>query len=105
MVLFHIILFAVAILSQFLFEIAIWFQYPTALSWLWAFGIAACVSVLGCVLLFLAMLPQYRAGVFFSVGSKNLTPRYQRLYRTAFWFIVPSVSLLLTLLLAVQQFQ
>jgi len=82
-----------------------WLLHPTSVAWLWALGIATGTSILGTVLLFLAKLPQYRAGIFFRIGSHGLPERQQRLYRISFWLIVPSIVVLLALLSAVHRFK
>lgn len=101
---FLVIVLAVALLMEAFFPVIPWLRHPTALAWLWALGVATATSLFGLVLLFRAKLPQYRAGHFFRVGSRDLPPRGQRLYRTAFWLIVPSIIVLLALLSAVHRF-
>lgn len=100
-----IIFGAVALLMGSLFPMINWLRHPTPLSWLWALGIATGTSLLGMVLLFLAKLPQYRAGVFLRVGCHHLPPRQQQLYRISFWFIIPSVLILSALLAVAPRFQ
>ncbi len=100
-----IIIAAVALLMGSLFPVISWLRHPTPVSWLWALAIATGTSIVGVVLLFLAKLPQYRAGIFWRVGSQHLPPLQQQLYRASFWLIVPSVIVLLALLSALHRFQ
>ncbi len=100
-----IIILAVSLLMGLAVPIITWFRHPTGVAWLWTLGIATGTSILGTILLFLAKLPQYRAGIFLRFGSQHLPPRQQRLYRLSFWLIVPSVVVLLALLSASQRFQ
>lgn len=60
---------------------------------------------MGTVLLFFAKLPQYRAGDFLRVGCRHLPPTQQRLYRGAYWLIIPSLVVLLALLSVGGRFQ
>ncbi|ETK03001.1 hypothetical protein N425_01105 [Tannerella sp. oral taxon BU063 isolate Cell 2] len=82
-----------------------WLRHSDASTWLCAAGIAIGISVLGAVLLFLAKLPEYRAGIFFRIGSRHLPSAQQRLYRLSFWLVIPSVIVLLALLSAADRFQ
>jgi hypothetical protein len=101
---FPIIVLAVMVLMVPIFPVINWLRHPTASAWLWALALSTGASLFGIVLLFLAKLPQYRAGIFLRVGSHDLPPRQQRLYRLSFWLIIPSVIVLLALLSAVHRF-
>jgi hypothetical protein len=94
----------VALLLGTVFVVLGWLSHPTAAAWLWAFGLATGVSLIGTALLFLAKLPQYRAGVFFCLGCRHLPPRQQRLDRTSFWLIAPSILVLAVLVSAIGNF-
>ncbi|MEP6671112.1 MAG: hypothetical protein ABJF10_18270, partial [Chthoniobacter sp.] len=93
-----LVVLGISFLMGALFPAISWFRHLTGLPWLWALGIATGTSFLGTLLLFLAKLPQYRAGIFLRVGSHHLPPREQRLYRVSFWLIVPSIVVLFALL-------
>src|SRR6476659_3902647 len=95
---FPITALAVMLLMQPLFPVIHWLRHPTPVAWLWALGAATVAAIIGTALLFIAKLPQYRAGIFLRVGSQHLPPRHQRLYRAAFWLIVPSILVLVALL-------
>jgi hypothetical protein len=99
-----IIMTAVSLLLGSLFPMIHRLRNPTPHAWLWALGIATSTSILGIVLLFVAKLPQYRAGIFLRVGSHHLPPRHQQLYRLSFSLIIPSVIVLSALLWAAHRF-
>lgn len=92
------------LVMTFLFPVFNWMRHPTALPWLWALAISTGAAIVGTVLLFLAKLPQYSAGIFFQVGPRHLPRAQQRLYRRAFWLIIPSLFVLLALLFVAGQF-
>ena len=73
-------------------------SHPSASGWFTTFYIATGASVFGALLLFFAKLPQYRAGIFWRIGSRHLPPFHQRLYRFAFLLLVPSCLALLILI-------
>jgi len=100
-----LIIIGISFLMDSLFPVIHWLRHPTGLAWLWALGMATGTSILGTGLLFLAKLPQYRAGILLRVGSRHLPPREQRLYRASFWLIVPSIVVLFALLSAAGRFQ
>jgi hypothetical protein len=50
-------------------------------AWLCAAGTSFCVAVLGAILLFIAKLPLYRQGRFFTFGIKTLPASSHRAYR------------------------
>ena len=102
---FPLVVLGISLPMAFLFPAINWLRHLTALPWLWALGIATATSLLGTVLVFLAKLPQYRAGIFLRVGSRDLPPREQRFYRASFWLIVPSIIALFALLSAAQRFR
>jgi hypothetical protein len=72
----------------------------SAVSWARAFGdtslfrFALCLGVLGSVALFVARLPLYRRGRFFTLGPRALTGWHRKLYYPAYALIVSSVLLL-----------
>ena len=94
-----LVVVALAIAFSFLFPIVSAVRHPTVGVWFTTFYVATAVSFIGALLLFLAKLPQYRAGIFWRVGSRHLPPFHQRLYRLAFLLLVPSCIALLTLIL------
>lgn len=59
------------------------------------FWIALVLAVTGLVLLFVARLPLYRQGKFFTFGSKALPERHRKMYRIAYVFIGTSVVIML----------
>lgn len=103
--LFPIPFLIVSLLMAPLFAIVNWLRHPTPSAWLWAVGIASCTAVFGTVVLFVAKLPQYRAGIFLRIGSQHLPIREQRLYLISWWLIVPSIFVLLVLYGVVHRFQ
>ncbi|MHA3773122.1 hypothetical protein ACXR0O_16440 [Verrucomicrobiota bacterium sgz303538] len=103
--LFPVPLLIVSLLMDLLFPIVSWLRHPTPSAWLWTLGIATSAAVLGTVVLFVAKLPQYRAGIFLRIGSQYLPIREQRLYRISWWLLVPSIFVLLALYGAVHRFQ
>ena len=64
------------------------------------FGVALLLAVVGVVLLFIARLPHYRQGKFWSFGPSALPEKNRKLYRIAYWFIGAGV-IIMVLLLAV----
>ena|ERR1035437_6065969 len=64
-----------------------------------AFWMALTVAGIGVGLLFLARLPLYRQGKFFSFGSRALPPSSIPVYRAAYVLLIPSVVFLLLLAL------
>ena len=101
---FPITLLAVMLLMQPVFPVINWLRHPTPVAWLWVLGTATLSAIVGTALLFVAKLPQYRAGIFLRVGCHHLPPRHRRLYHAAFWLIVPSILILVALLSAVHRF-
>lgn len=67
-----------------------------------AFGVALAAAAVGTVLLFIARLPLYRRGQFFTFGLRLLDTPHRRLYRAAYVFIGASAFLLLILLAALR---
>ncbi len=61
--------------------------------------VALCLGGTGSLLLFAARLPLYRQRRFFTFGPSSLTGIHRKLYYAAYWFIIPSVALLILLLL------
>lgn len=104
LLLFPIVPLAGAVLIATIFQAVNWLRLPIDAAWFWMFGIAVGASVLGALLLSIAKLPQYRAGVFLRPGFRHLPPRRQRLYRISFWLIIPSIVVLLASLLAPRRF-
>jgi hypothetical protein len=93
-----------AILGPILATMAV--LYVTcAISWARAFGdtslfrFALLLGAVGSALLFLARLPLYRRGCFFTLGPRSLSGWHRKLYYVAYALIVPSVVLLGLLLL------
>ncbi len=64
--------------------------------------IALALGVTGVVLLFVARLPLYRQGKFFTFGSEDLPETHRRIYRIAYVFIILSVLLILALAAALR---
>ena len=64
--------------------------------------LAGAAGVIGIVLLFFARLPLYRQRKFFVLGSKQLPPRNQKLYRIAYGFLIPSMLTMLGILALVR---
>ena len=62
------------------------------------FWIASSLAIIGVFLLFIAKLPLYRQGKFFTLGSKALSDKHKILYRLAYKFIGISVVLMLLML-------
>ena len=60
--------------------------------------IALVLAATGVILLFIARLPLYRQGRYFTFGSKALPERHRKVYRVAYCFIGASVVILLALL-------
>jgi len=65
-------------------------------------AVACLGSLIGCVLLFLAKLPLYKKGVFFTMGRSMLPSRSRRLYCAAYFFILPSIALLILIYLVLR---
>ncbi len=59
--------------------------------------IALILAIVGLTLLFLAKLPLYRQGEFFTFGSKAMPEKSRRVYRIAYGVIGSSIILLMTL--------
>ena len=72
-------------------------RHPSSAGWLMAFEIATTTALIGTLLLFLAKLPQYRSRIFWRIGSRDLPPQHQRLYRLAFLLLIPSLLTLAAL--------
>jgi hypothetical protein len=64
--------------------------------------IAVALAVIGTILLFIARLPLYRQGKFFTFGSKALSPGHRKVYRIAYGFIGVSVAMMLALLIVLR---
>ncbi len=62
------------------------------------FWIALVLSVSGISTLFIAKLPLYRQGKYFSFGCKELPVRHRKLYWTAYVLLGLSVFIMLMLL-------
>ena len=60
--------------------------------------IALVLAATGIILLFIARLPLYRQGRYFTFGSKALPVGYRKVYQVAYYFIGASVVILLVLL-------
>jgi len=58
------------------------------------FIVAVVMGLIGTGLLFVARLPLYRQRKFFSIGPRELDARHRKLYKAAYFFIVPSIVLL-----------
>ena len=93
-----LIVVALAIAFSFLFPIVSAMRHPSVGVWFTTFYAATAASIVGALVLFLAKLPQYRAGIFWRVGSRHLPPFHQRLYRLAFILLIPSCIALLILI-------
>jgi len=64
------------------------------------FNLAVFLGGIGAVLMLIARMPLYRQRRFFTLGPSSLSGIYRKLYFTAYFFIVPSIVLLVLLLLA-----
>lgn len=62
------------------------------------FWIGFSLAVIGMLLLFIARLPLYRQGKFFSFGVKTLSDKHKLIYRYAYRFIGIGVIIMLLLL-------
>ena len=60
--------------------------------------VASILAVVGIVLLFIARLPLYRQGRYFTFGWRALPEGYRKVYRIAYGFIGVSVVMMLALL-------
>ena len=96
-----------AVLAPIVITIAV--VYITgAISWAKAIGdislfrFALYLGVIGSVALFLARLPLYRRGRFFTMGLRHLTGWHRTLYHVAYALIIPSVALLGLLLFSLK---
>jgi hypothetical protein len=70
------------------------------LAWLWAVGISFCVALLGVVFLFIAKLPLYRQGRFFTFGIHALPASSHRAYRWGCRCSILGILLMLLLWMA-----
>jgi hypothetical protein len=61
--------------------LASWVLSIHGVAWVWAAGVSLAVAVLGAVLLFIAKLPLYRQGRFFTFGIRALPVTSHRFYR------------------------
>src|ERR1051325_10198324 len=88
-----------AVVAPMLVTIAIVYV-TSAISWAKAIGdtslayLALWLGVTGSAALFLARLPLYRRGRFFSMGPRDLSGWHRKLYYAAYAMIIPSVCLL-----------
>ena len=98
-------LIVAAVFGSLFFRITWWLVYPTPQAWLGILGFAFTTALTGALLLLWAKLPQYRAGIFFRVGCRQLPPLHQRLYRLAFRLIVPSLIVVSVMLLTAKAFR
>ncbi len=62
------------------------------------FSVGIAAGFIGVVLLFLARLPLYRSGQFFTFGPRLLDSVHRRLYQWAYGFVTASVIVLVLLL-------
>jgi len=62
------------------------------------FWITVSIAIVGVFLLFIAKLPLYRQGKFFTFGTKALPERHKSYYRIACFLIVASAIIMLVLL-------
>ena len=62
------------------------------------FWLALASVLVGIVLLFMAKLPLFRQGRYFTFGSKALPKGHRRIYRIAYIFIITGVLTMLLLL-------
>lgn len=88
----------VLILTSFL----LWFVQGTRQgdpTFVW---IASGLAVIGIILLFIARLPLYRQGGFFTFGPKALPESHRKIYRVAYGFIGVSVVMMLALLVVLR---
>lgn len=65
--------------------------------WIIAISVALVLSVTGTTFLFIAKLPLYRKGHYFTFGTQGLSDSSQRLYRWGFKLIIAGLGLALAL--------
>jgi nitric oxide reductase large subunit len=65
--------------------------------------VALALAVTGVVLLFVARLPLYRQGKFFTFGSQSLPETHRRLYWIAYVFIILSLLVMLAVAAALSR--
>src|SRR5260370_40448886 len=96
----------VAAIGGFFFIIFAVLYVTCSLSWATSRGdttlfiLAVFLGGIGGVSLLIARMPLYRQRRFFTLGPSSLSGIYRKLYFTAYFFIVPSIVLLVLLLLA-----
>src|SRR5436190_13258669 len=77
------IMLMVGVVVAFAFSAVGWLSELTPVAWSWWVRSSLAMALLGAAMLFVAKLPQYRAGAFFRFGSRHLPRRHQRLYWVA----------------------
>src|SRR5687767_14079788 len=87
----------VAIIAIVASQLLTFFMALTGPSWIWCYGIALAVAVVGVALIFAAKLPLYREGRFFTFGSKALQQGRCSLYRWGYRCVIFAAALLLCL--------
>ena len=75
------ILTALGLPFVFVALVASWALSVHGIAWMWAVGVSFGVAVFGAVLLFIAKLPLYRQGRFFTFGIQALPVTSHRFYR------------------------
>lgn len=95
---FFLALQALPFASLFVASLLVWFVLGTRQGDLTFVWIAMGLAVVGIILLFIARLPLYRQGRYFTFGSRALPEWHRRVYRTAYCFIGLSVIMMLGLL-------
>lgn len=75
------ILTALGLPFVFVALFASWVLSVHGIAWMWAVALSFSVAVFGAALLFVAKLPLYRQGRFFTFGIQALPEKSHRLYR------------------------
>lgn len=90
----------VAILAIVVSQFLAFFMALNGTKWIWCYGIALAVAVVGLSLIFSAKLPLYRERRFFTFGSKVVPEERRPLYRWGYRCVIFAAALLLCLVLS-----
>jgi len=75
-----------AIIAVVSSQILMFFTRLSGTPWIWCFSVACVSMVVGGVLIFVAKIPAYRSGRFFTFGLKSVPERLRVLYKWG-WFV------------------